>query len=114
MLLRPFLLLSLALSPLSLAADLPVVPAVHLWQPAEGALRVSSVSLEVSPADAEALKAPAAAIREDLAALLGDTTRGGKASLQMTADGRIFINGSQISVDATGPLQISGNDVDIN
>lgn len=38
----------------------------------------------------------------------------GKASLQMTADGKIFINGSRISVDATGPLQISGNDVDIN
>lgn len=38
----------------------------------------------------------------------------GKASLRMTADGKIFINGSQISVDATGPLQISGKDVDIN
>ncbi|WP_322403607.1 type VI secretion system Vgr family protein [Massilia luteola] len=38
----------------------------------------------------------------------------GLATLKMTADGKIFINGSQISVDATGPLQISGKDVDIN
>lgn len=78
MILRPLLFFSFALSPLSLAADLPVVPAVHSWQAAEGSLRVSSVSLEVAPANAEALKATAAAIREDLAALMGDTTRGGK------------------------------------
>ncbi|MCY0916350.1 type VI secretion system Vgr family protein, partial [Massilia antarctica] len=38
----------------------------------------------------------------------------GLSSLKMTADGKIFINGSQISVDATGPLQITGKDVDIN
>jgi type VI secretion system secreted protein VgrG len=38
----------------------------------------------------------------------------GQASLKMTADGKVFINGSQISIDATGPLQISGKDVDIN
>lgn len=38
----------------------------------------------------------------------------GAASLRMTADGKIFINGSQIGVEATGPVQISGKDVDIN
>ncbi len=38
----------------------------------------------------------------------------GLARLKMTADGKVFINGSQVSVDATGPVQISGNDVDIN
>jgi len=38
----------------------------------------------------------------------------GKASLRMTADGSIFINGSQIGIAATGPMEISGKDVDIN
>lgn len=38
----------------------------------------------------------------------------GAASLRMTADGKIFINGSQIGVEASGPLHISGKDVDIN
>jgi type VI secretion system secreted protein VgrG len=32
----------------------------------------------------------------------------------MTADGSIFINGSQIGIAATGPMEISGKDVDIN
>jgi len=32
----------------------------------------------------------------------------------MTADGKIFINGSQIGIEASGPVQISGNDVDVN
>lgn len=38
----------------------------------------------------------------------------GLAKLKMTSDGKIFINGSQVSVDASGPVQISGKDVDIN
>ena len=38
----------------------------------------------------------------------------GQATFKMTADGKVFINGSQISIDASGPLQISGKDVDIN
>ncbi|QJQ01663.1 type VI secretion system tip protein VgrG [Herbaspirillum rubrisubalbicans Os34] len=38
----------------------------------------------------------------------------GKASLRMTADGKIFINGSEIGIEASGPMQLSGKDVDIN
>ena len=38
----------------------------------------------------------------------------GAASLRMTSDGKIFINGSQIAIEATGPMEISGKDVDIN
>jgi type VI secretion system secreted protein VgrG len=38
----------------------------------------------------------------------------GLARLTMTADGKVFINGSQVSVEATGPVQISGKDVDVN
>lgn len=38
----------------------------------------------------------------------------GLARLKMTADGKIFLNGTQISIEATGPVQIAGKDVDIN
>jgi type VI secretion system secreted protein VgrG len=38
----------------------------------------------------------------------------GRAQFKMTADGKIFINGSQIGIEASGPVQISGNDVDVN
>ncbi|MGF6183862.1 type VI secretion system secreted protein VgrG [Massilia sp. UYP32] len=38
----------------------------------------------------------------------------GLAQFKMTADGKIFINGSQIGIEASGPVQISGNDVDVN
>ncbi|MET3140274.1 hypothetical protein AAKU61_004663 [Undibacterium sp. GrIS 1.2] len=38
----------------------------------------------------------------------------GKASLVMKSDGTIIINGSQFNFEATGPVQISGKDVDIN
>ena len=38
----------------------------------------------------------------------------GKASLVMKADGSITINGSKFNFEASGPVQISGKDVDIN
>ncbi|WP_229505408.1 type VI secretion system Vgr family protein [Massilia mucilaginosa] len=38
----------------------------------------------------------------------------GKASLVMKADGTVSINGAQFVFEATGPVQISGEDVDIN
>ena len=38
----------------------------------------------------------------------------GKATLLMKSDGSIFLNGSQISIEASGPLQILGHDVDVN
>ena len=38
----------------------------------------------------------------------------GLARLKMTADGKVFINGSQIGIEASGPVQISGKDVDVN
>jgi type VI secretion system secreted protein VgrG len=38
----------------------------------------------------------------------------GLAVLRMMADGRIFLNGSQVVINATGPVQISGKDVDVN
>ena len=38
----------------------------------------------------------------------------GKASLRMTADGKISINGAEIGIEASGPMQLSGKDVDIN
>ncbi|MGF6276052.1 type VI secretion system secreted protein VgrG [Massilia sp. UYP11] len=38
----------------------------------------------------------------------------GLARLKMTADGKVFINGSQIGIETSGPVQISGNDVDVN
>lgn len=38
----------------------------------------------------------------------------GLARLRMTADGKVFINGAQVSVEASGPVQIAGKDVDIN
>ncbi|MFZ6748482.1 type VI secretion system Vgr family protein [Undibacterium sp. Ren11W] len=38
----------------------------------------------------------------------------GKASLVMKADGTVIINGSKFNFEATGPVQISGKDVDIN
>ncbi|NHZ38959.1 type VI secretion system Vgr family protein [Massilia aquatica] len=38
----------------------------------------------------------------------------GLATLKMTADGKIFINGSKVSVDATGPVRITGEDVNVN
>jgi type VI secretion system secreted protein VgrG len=37
-----------------------------------------------------------------------------KASLRMTADGKISINGAEIGIEASGPMQLSGKDVDIN
>ena len=38
----------------------------------------------------------------------------GSATLLMKSDGKIFLNGTQISIEASGPLQIVGHDVDIN
>ena len=38
----------------------------------------------------------------------------GSAALLMKSDGKIFLNGTQISIEATGPLQILGHDVDVN
>jgi type VI secretion system secreted protein VgrG len=38
----------------------------------------------------------------------------GKSSLVMKADGSVFINGSQFNFSATGPVQISGKDIDLN
>jgi type VI secretion system secreted protein VgrG len=38
----------------------------------------------------------------------------GKANLRMTADGKISINGAEIGIAASGPMQLSGKDVDIN
>ncbi|MDM5181992.1 type VI secretion system tip protein TssI/VgrG [Massilia sp. DJPM01] len=38
----------------------------------------------------------------------------GKASLVMKADGSVTINGSKFNFEASGPVQISGKDVDIN
>ncbi len=38
----------------------------------------------------------------------------GKASLVMKSDGTVIINGSQFNFEASGPVQISGKDVDIN
>ncbi|NHZ83964.1 type VI secretion system tip protein VgrG [Massilia sp. CCM 8695] len=38
----------------------------------------------------------------------------GKASLVMKADGSVIINGTQFNFEASGPVQISGKDVDIN
>jgi type VI secretion system secreted protein VgrG len=38
----------------------------------------------------------------------------GKASLVMKADGTVIINGTQFNFEASGPVQISGKDVDIN
>ncbi|AVR98990.1 type VI secretion system tip protein VgrG [Pseudoduganella armeniaca] len=38
----------------------------------------------------------------------------GMASIRMTSDGNIFINGSQIGVHASGPMELTGKDVDIN
>ncbi|GGC13092.1 type VI secretion system Vgr family protein [Pseudoduganella buxea] len=38
----------------------------------------------------------------------------GKSRLIMKSDGTVIINGSQFSFEASGPVQISGKDVDIN
>ena len=38
----------------------------------------------------------------------------GSAALLMKSDGKIFLNGTQISIEASGPLQILGHDVDVN
>jgi len=38
----------------------------------------------------------------------------GNASLVMKADGTVIINGSKFNFEASGPVQISGKDVDIN
>ena len=38
----------------------------------------------------------------------------GKATLVMKSDGTIVINGTQFNFEASGPVQISGKDVDIN
>ncbi|MFB9246467.1 type VI secretion system Vgr family protein [Massilia antarctica] len=38
----------------------------------------------------------------------------GKASLAMKADGSVVINGTEFNFEASGPVQISGKDVDIN
>ena len=45
---------------------------------------------------------------EELAITVGDAT------LLMKSDGTIFLNGTQISIEASGPLQIVGHDVDVN
>ncbi|WP_035610795.1 family 20 glycosylhydrolase [Haloferula sp. BvORR071] len=88
MLIRNLLILALAL-PLGAIGQVSdvanIVPAVHSWKAAEGSLRVSAIALEAAPANAETLKPAAAAIREDLAALLGDSTRGGKPVTMLLA-----------------------------
>jgi type VI secretion system secreted protein VgrG len=38
----------------------------------------------------------------------------GKASLVLKADGTVLINGTRFNFDSSGPVQISGKDVDIN
>ena len=38
----------------------------------------------------------------------------GKASFIMKADGTVTIKGSKFNFEATGPVQITGKDVDIN
>ena len=38
----------------------------------------------------------------------------GKSTLVMKADGTVLINGSNFDFSATGPVQINGNDVDLN
>ncbi len=38
----------------------------------------------------------------------------GKSTLVMKADGIVLINGSNFDFSATGPVQISGKDVDLN
>jgi type VI secretion system secreted protein VgrG len=38
----------------------------------------------------------------------------GKATLVMKSDGTVLINGSNFEFSATGPVQISGKDVDLN
>ncbi|NHZ37793.1 type VI secretion system Vgr family protein [Massilia rubra] len=38
----------------------------------------------------------------------------GLAKLKMTADGKILINGSKVVVEATGPVRVTGEDVNIN
>ena len=38
----------------------------------------------------------------------------GKSSLVMTSDGAVSINGSTFDFSASGPVQISGKDIDLN
>nr|WP_253550011.1 hypothetical protein [Herbaspirillum rubrisubalbicans] len=38
----------------------------------------------------------------------------GKSTMVMKSDGTVLINGTKFNFEASGPVQISGKDVDVN